>query len=99
MIKIGLKTPSPGNPRLLSAEASLCTWQGLYKAPSREDPSVIQSLMVNASDGLLSPERPIHTYEQREQATITALKKYFTLGGCLVLKRQYIHTSRKSNLQ
>ena len=24
----------------------------------------------------------IHTYEQREQATITALREYFTLGGC-----------------
>ena len=79
MTKIGLKTPSPSNPGLSLAEASLCTWQGLYKAPSREDPSVIQRLMVNASDGL---ERPIHTSEEREQATITDLKKYFTLGGC-----------------
>ena len=93
MTKIGLKTPSPGNPRLSLAEASLCTWQGLYKAPSREDPSVIQRLMVNASDGLFSPERPVHTSEEREQATITDLKKYFTLGGCCRTERP-LHTNK-----
>ena len=40
--------------------------------------------------GCAGPGRPIHTYEQREQATITSfdthdnnsLREYFTLGGC-----------------
>ena len=33
--------------------------------------------------GCAGPGRPIHTYEQREQATKIALRdEYFTLGGC-----------------
>ena len=45
----------------------------------------------NANTGL---ERPIHTYEQREQSTITAWKKYFTLGGCTGHERP-IHTYKQ----
>ena len=38
--------------------------------------------------------RPIHSNEQR---AIYNNRKYFTLGGCLVLEGQYIQTSREQS--
>ena len=50
-------------------------------------------------EGCAGPRRPIHTYEQREQATITVGENISLWEGVLVLAGQYTHTSRESKQQ